>query len=114
MRRDVADDALDRAVARVDDDALRLGDGGIDAAEFAHVNEPLVIDEIDGHGNLVRVRRQHQARRTAFVQRRDAVAVGIGEGFVGELPDVIEPDALAAHFVAGRTGCIDERFQKVE
>src|SRR6202035_735605 len=37
VRGDVADDAFDRAVGGVNDDALVLGDGRVDAAHFADV-----------------------------------------------------------------------------
>ena len=41
VRRDVADDAFDRAVAGMNDHALRLGDGRVHAAHLAHVNDNL-------------------------------------------------------------------------
>src|ERR1017187_9736071 len=61
----------------------------------------------DAYGNCVR--GEHDARRTALVQHGDAIAVGVGKRFVGELFGVIEPDALAADFVAGGTRRVDER-----
>ena len=68
----------------------------------------LVVDVVDRHGDFIGVAGQHQARRTAFVQHRHAVAVGVGKSFVGELLGVIEPDALAAGFMADRAGRVDE------
>ena len=113
VRRDIADHAFHRAVPGVNDDALRLGDRGIDSAHFAHVNKTIVIDVIHRHGDFVRVGGEHDAGRTAFVQNRHAIAVSIGKRFVRKLLDVIEPDPLAAGFVPGWAGCIDERFEKI-
>ena len=108
VRRDVADDALDRAVGGVDDDALGLGDGGIHAAHFADVNVALVVNVVDRHGDFVGVAGEHQARGAALVQHGHAIAVGVGESFVGKAFGVIEPDALAAGLVADRAGGVDQ------
>ena len=40
------DDAFDRAIFRVDDDALSLGDGRVNTAHFADVNKTLVGNKI--------------------------------------------------------------------
>jgi hypothetical protein len=54
------------------------------------------------------VRREHKPGRAAFVENGDAVAIGVGKGFVGEGFYVIEPDPLAAGFMAGRAGGVDQ------
>lgn len=108
MRRDVADDALHRPLARVDDHALRLGDDGIHPAELAHPDEALVINEVHHEGNLIGMSREHQARPAALVEHGDTVAVSIGKRLVGELLHIIEPDALPACFVAGGAGGVDQ------
>ena len=114
MRRDVADDARDRAGLGMNDDALGLGDGGIDAAHFADVNEALLVNIIDYHRYFVGVGGEHQARRTALVQDGDGVAIGVAECFIGKTLDVIEPDALAASFMAGRAWSVYQTFQKLK
>ena len=114
MRRNISHDAFHRTVARVNNDTLRFGDGRVDAAELPHVDEAFVVDVIDGHRDLVRVRRQHQPRRTAFVQQRDAVSICVGKGLIGVWLDVIAPDALAARLVSGGAGSIDERSQEIQ
>ena len=114
MGGDIADDAIDRAVAGVDGDALGFGDGGINAAHLFHVDVAVGIDVIDGHRDLIRMRGEHDTRRTALVEHGHAVAVGIRVGGIGELGGVIEPDALAAGFVAGGTGSVDEGFEKFQ
>ncbi len=113
MRRDITDDTFDRAVTRVDDDALRLGDGRVNAAHTPDIDEAVVINIIHRHRDFVRVRREHDARSAALVQHGDAVAVGIGKSFIGELAGVIQPDALTARFVAGGAGRVDEGFKKI-
>ena len=112
MRGDVADHAFDAAGARVNHDALRLGDGGVNAAHLADVDEAVVVNVVHGHRDFVRVCGEHDARRAALVQHGHAVAVGVGEGFAGEFFGVIEPDALAADFVAGGAGSVDEGLEK--
>ena len=114
MRGDIAHDAFDRAVFGVDDDALGLGDGGINAAHLAHINEALLVDIIDDHRDFVGMGGQHQARRAALVEHRHRVAVGVAERFVGERFDIIEPDPLAARFVARRAGSVDKPFQNLK
>ena len=93
VRGDVADDAFDRAVGGVNDDALGLGDGGIDAAHFANVNETFGINVIDGHGDFVGVGGEHEAGGAAFVERGRAIAVGVRIGALGKLRGVVEPHA---------------------
>ena len=67
-----------------------------------------VVDVIDGHGDFVGVAGEHEPGRTAFVEHGHAVAVGVGEGLVGEWSGVIEPDPLAAGFVADGAGRVDQ------
>jgi iduronate 2-sulfatase len=99
MRRDVADDALDRAAARVDDDALRLGDGGVNAAHFADVNVAALVNVI-GHIAISSACAASMRRgNAALVEHGHAIAIGVGKSLVGELFGVIQPDALAAGFV---------------
>jgi hypothetical protein len=57
---------------------------------------------------------EHEPGRASLIKDRHTVAVGVGEGFVGELPGIIEPDPLAAGFVADRTGRIDQLFEEGE
>jgi len=111
---DVADDALDGAVAGVDDDALGPGDGGVHAAELADVDEPVFGDVAHGHGDFVGVGGEHDAGRAALVEDSDAIAVGVGKGFIGETPDVIEPDALSPGFVPGGTRCVHKGLQELQ
>ena len=114
VRSDVANDAFYGAASGVDDDALRFGDGGINASHFADIDIAVVSNVIDGHGDFIRVAGQHDARRATFVEDGDAVAIGIGESFVRVLFGVIEPDALAPDFVADRAGSVDEDFEEAE
>ena len=108
MRGDIADHTFDGAVLGVNDDALRLRNGGIDAAEFAHINESVLVDPVHRHGNFVRMRGEHDAGRTAFVEDSDAVAVMIRIGFISKRLHIIEPDPLPTPFVSGRTRRIDQ------
>ena len=78
----------------------------IDAAHLADVDEAFVVDVIDGHGDFVGMAREHQPRRAALVENGDAVAVGVGKGFVGKGFDIIQPDPLAARFMAGGLGVL--------
>ncbi len=114
VRGDIADDAVDGAFFGVNDDALGFGDGGIHAAETAHVDESFLVDEIDRHGDFIRMAGEHDAWAAAFVEDGDAVTVGVAEGFVGVFFDVVEPDALAAEFVAGRAGGVEQLLQKLQ
>ena len=114
MRRDISDDAFDGPFAGVNHHALRPSDRGIDAAQLTDINEPFGVDEVDGHGDFVRVARQHQARGTALVQHGDGVAIGIAESFVGELFGVIEPHALSAKLVSGGAGSVQKPFQELD
>jgi len=50
-----------------------------------------------------------ESGRSADKLVQDAVA-----GFVGELAGVIQPDALAAGFVADGAGRVDQRLQEVQ
>ena len=93
---------------------LGLADNGVHAAHPFHENKAVVVDVIDRKGNLVSVAGQHNARSAAFVERGDAVAVFVVMGLIGELGNVIKPHALAAGFVAGGAGGVDEFFQKGE
>src|SRR5581483_7847092 len=70
--------------------------------------------EIHHHGDFISMRGQHQAGRTAFVQHRNAIAIGIREGGVREFGNVVEPDPLAAGFMADGTGSVDQGFEKIE
>ena len=54
------------------------------------------------------------ARRTAFVQNRDAIAVSIGKSFIGKGFDVIQPDPLAADFMADGARRVHERSKKIQ
>ena len=94
----------------MDEDALGFCDRSVHSAHFADIDITFVVDEIDGHRDFVCMGREHEARRTAFVQHSDAIAVGIGKGLFGERFHVIQPDALAAGLVANRTGGVDEGF----
>ena len=114
VRRDVADDREDRSAAGVDGHALGLGDGRVDAAYAAHVDEAGLGDVVDRHGDLVGVRGEHDARRAAFVGDGDAVAVGVGERLVRERRHMVEPHALAAGLMADRAGGVDERLEELE
>ena len=93
---------------------LGLADNGVDAAHPFHENKAVVVDIIHRKGDLVSVAGEHNARAPAFVECGDAVAVFVVIGFIGELGNVIEPHALAAGFVAGWAGGIDEFLQKGE
>jgi hypothetical protein len=114
MRRDIADDPFHRAIARMDDHALRLGDGHVHAAHFADVNEAVLVNEVHRHGDFVRMRGEHDARAAAFIQHGHAVAVGVGKGLVGKLAGIIQPDALAAGFVSDRAGRVDQRLEEIQ
>ena len=114
MRRDIADHTFDRAAAGVDNDALGFGDGRVHTAHFTHINKTGLVDVINRHGDFVGMSREHEARRTAFVEDGDAVTIGIGEGFVGKLFGIIEPNALTADFMADRARCIDEGLKELK
>ena len=43
---------------------------------FADINETIVVDAIDRHGDFIGVAGEHQSRRTALVQDGDGVAMG--------------------------------------
>lgn len=114
MRGDIAHHAFDRSLFGVDHHPLRLGDGRINAAHLAHIEEALLVDIIDDHGDFVRVGGQHQAGGAALVEHRHRIAVGVAERFVGERFDIIEPDPLAGGFVARRAGSVDQPFEKLD
>ncbi len=114
MRGHVADDASDGPFSCVNSDALGLGNCRIHAADFANVNESLLIDKVNRHADFVSVAGEHDARRTAFVQDGDGVAIGVRESFVGVFFNVIEPDALAAVFVAGRARGVNKLFEELK
>ena len=65
---------------------------------------------IHHHRNLVCVRRKHDARAAAFVENRDAVAVGTGKCFVGKFFGEIQLHALAARLVPDGAWCVDKGF----
>jgi hypothetical protein len=98
----------------MDGDPLGFGDGGIDTTHFAHMDVPVFGDVIDRHGDFIGVPGEHEAGRPAFVQDRHAISVSIGESFIGKLFHVIEPDSLAADFVADGAGSIDEGTEELE
>ena len=114
MRRHISDHAFHRSLASMDHDPLRLGDSRIDAPHFAHVNETLVVNVIDRHRDFVGVRGEHHARRSAFVEHRDAIAVRVRISFIGKRLDVIQPNPLTADFVAGRTRGVDECAEEIQ
>jgi hypothetical protein len=107
VRGNVAHYAAYRTPAGVDVHPLRLGNRRVDAADLAHVNVTLLTDEIHRHGNLVSVRGKHQPGSAAFVEPRNRVPVGVGFSRVGERFHVVQPDALAARFKAGRAGRVN-------
>jgi hypothetical protein len=96
----------------VDGDALGLGDGRVDAAGLADVDESLGRDEVHRHGDFVGVRREHQSGSAPLVEHGHAVAIGVGEGLVGVRAGVIQPDAQAAGLMTNRTRGIDEGFEE--
>ena len=112
--RDVADDAAHRSFLGVNGDALGADNGGINPAEATDINEAVFVDEIYRHADVVGVAREHHPWRTAFVQDGHRIAVCVSESFVGEVADIVEPDALAAHFMSGRAGCVDQKFKKLD
>ncbi len=107
VRCDVADDPVYGAFAGMDDDALGFGDGWVYPAHPADVDESVVGNVVHGEGDFVGVGGEHDAGGSAFIEDGDTVAIGVGEGFIGVFFGVIEPDALAAGFVAGGAGGID-------
>ena len=112
VRGDVADHAKNGTLPGVDGDPLGLGDGRVDAASPADMDEALRGDEVHRHGDFIGVGRQHQAGTATFVEHGHAVAIGVGEGLVGVRAGVIQPDAQAAGFVTDRAGGVDECFQE--
>jgi hypothetical protein len=109
VRSDVTHHAFDGAVAGMNHHPLGFGDGGVHAPHLSDMDEPLVCDVIDGHGNLVRVAREHEAGGTALVEHGHTVAESVGQGFLGEGVDVVEPDPLAADFMADGAGGVFTR-----
>ena len=114
MRRHVSDYALDRTLPRMNHHPLRFGNGRIHPAHLAHINVAIVGDIIDRHGDFVRVPGQHQPRRSALVQHRHAIAIGIGESFIGKLPGIIEPDSLSPNLMPHRAGRVHKRFKELK
>ena len=114
MRGHIANNPFDRAIAGVDEHPLGFGNRGVDTAHFADMNEAVVGDVIDRHRDFVGMAGEHDSRRAAFVQHGHAISVGVREGFIGKLFGVVQPDALAAHFMADRAGGVDEGPKKVE
>ena len=111
---DVADHAFDRTVAGVDDDPLGLGNGGVDASGATDVDEAFRGDEGDGHGDLVGMGGQHEARAGPGVQGGDTIAVGVRVGRIGVGLGVIEPDTEAAGFVTDGAGGVDEISEELK
>ncbi len=109
---DIPDDPSDGAIFGVDVDPLSLGDTGIDTAETAHVDEAIVGDVVDGHGDFVGVGGEHDAGACALIFDGDTISVVIPEGFVGIGCDVIEPDPLSSGFVTGGAWSIHQGFQE--
>lgn len=112
VRGDIADDTADGAGAGMDDDALGLGDGRVNAAEAPDIEVALLIHVVDRHRDLIGVSGEHDPGRTALVEHRHTIAVGVGIGVVRVLGHVIEPDPLAAMFVAGRTWGIEQMLEE--
>ena len=61
VRRNVAHHSFDRAAPRMDSNSLGFGNGRINPAQFADIDKPLFIDEIDDHRDFVGVGGKHQA-----------------------------------------------------
>jgi hypothetical protein len=57
---------------------------------------------------------EHDARATSLVECGDAIAIGVVVCFIGKLIYVIEPNPLAARFIAGGTGGVDEFLEKIQ
>jgi hypothetical protein len=57
---------------------------------------------------------EHEAGGAPFIEDGNAIPVSVGESFVSEGFNVIEPDALAANFVPYRAGSVDESAEKSE
>ncbi|MFM1942587.1 MAG: hypothetical protein RI897_1569 [Verrucomicrobiota bacterium] len=114
VRCDVADDPVYGAFAGMDNDALGFSDGRVYPAHPADVDESVVGNVVHGEGDFIGVGGEHDAGGSAFIEDGDAVAIGVGESFVGVLFGVFEPDALAAGFVAGRAGGVDQFAEEIE
>jgi len=114
MRGDITNDPFHGTARRMNDNALRLGDGRVDTAQLADINKTLVGNIIHRHRNFVGVGGEHQPGASPLVQHRHAIAIGVGEGFIRERLDVIKPDPLATNFVTGGAGRVNEGPQKVQ
>src|SRR6185436_7694302 len=99
-------------VAAVDIDSLRPGDGRVDSAHAPDVNEALFGDEVDRHGDLIGVGRQHEPWRTAFVQPGDRIPVSVRLRFVCVTLDVIEPHSLPARFESRGAWSVNQFLQE--
>src|SRR5260221_10514860 len=75
-------------------DPLCLGDRRIDSSQPTDINKAFGIDEVDDHRDFISVPGQHEPGRAAFVIDSNGVPVGVGKGLLGELADVIKPNAL--------------------
>ena len=67
VRGRVADDSFHRSLGGMDCDALGFADDGVDTAKALYVDVAVIVDVVDGKGDLVGVTSEHDARPAALV-----------------------------------------------
>ena len=78
----LSDDANDRAVFALDDDAQAREDVGVDAANLVEIEESAVVNVADHEANLVGMSHEHDLGAVFAFAVGDTVAVGVGRDLV--------------------------------
>ncbi len=114
MNRFAGDDAQDRAGFRPDLEPLPDQHLHVPSADGTHAEKAHLVDMLHKKPNLVAMPGQHDSRLAGGVDGGGDVAVPIGVNLVGERSCEIADHLLNAGFVAGRSGRIEEIFQKFQ
>ena len=111
VRRPLAHDAVDRALAPLDDDRAAGQQQRLDAAQPVEVDEPLLVDPGHLQPDLVGVSGHDDMRRAARIDRGGDVAQDVGLGG-GDRRDAPAYDLLDGLFKAARPGSRHQFAQK--